>query len=486
MLAPLGLVAGTCAALIAGSLRGLSTDLGAPGRAAPDLALAALAAVACHVIEASVGIPVTASTLLLWFLLAALAAASLGRIDSENPLEEPSSPALPGEAREAVVEAMLAGVAVAVATSSLMDRSVTEAIRAFAEALSTSSWAAARAAGSAPAVLVLGSVLSVAVLWTGATGGRLSRRLRLAALAAAALPVIALWVVRSHRLAATVRLQREGASLETLSLLAAGHAEVLVAAVVVMVLVLAALLVWRRPRGSARTPLPSLAFVGVVLAGFVAIAAALVARQTLAPIRADTLAKQAAASLDRGQPLPALELLSRASWLAPDEPAVLTLVARATVLASRAAATVETRERAVDAGVAALERAARMQPWDPDHAVNLGRVLTSAAAWAPDMETRQRLLERAERAYARGLELRPGSVLFQVEHAGVLVLLGRSRGRGGGAPLRARPRPGLRDRRDDARQSRARVGRCGASRGPRGGGETPFRGGARRTRGATR
>jgi len=150
-----------------------------------------------------------------------------------------------------------------------------------------------------------------------------------------------------------------------------------------------------------------------------------VARRALAPIRADTLAKQAAASLDRGQALPALELLSRASWLAPDEPAILTLVARATVLASRSSATVEAREKAFDAAVAALERAARLQPFDPDHAVNLGRVLTSAAALARDAETRRSLLERAERAYARGLELRPGSVLFQVEHAGVLVLLGR-------------------------------------------------------------
>ena len=101
------------------------------------------------------------------------------------------------------------------------------------------------------------------------------------------------------------------------------------------------------------------------------------------------------------------------------------LLARATVLASRTATALDTRERAFDAAVAALQRAARLQPWDPDHAVNLGRVLSSAAAWAPDVETRQSLLGRAERAYARGLELRPGSVLFQVEHAGVLVLLGR-------------------------------------------------------------
>ena len=425
VLAPAGLVVGVCAALIVKSLRGRPTGVARPGRVEPELALAAFSGIACHAVEASVGIPVTASSLLLWFLIAALASASLGRIKVTDREDEPASDGPPA-AGERVVEALLAGVAVAVATSSLMDRSLGDLVHGVNKAASGSLWSGLKAAGSAPAVLVLGALAAGLALWASRSPGPPSRRLRLAALAAAVLPVVALWWARSHRLATAARMQREGASLEALSQVVAGHADVLVAGVVAAVLALAVLLVWRRPGGMAGISTPRFVAVGTVLAGFVAIAATLVAHHALAPIRADTYAKQAAASLDRGQPLPALELLSRASWNAPDEPAILTLVARATVLASRAAVSVEVRERALDAAVAALERAARLQPFDPDHAVNLGRVFASAATWAGDAETRQSLLGRAEHAYARGLELRPGSVLFRVEHAGVLVLLGHT------------------------------------------------------------
>ncbi len=424
-LAPAGLLAGVCSGMVR---TGLQARTPAPlGGTETGLLLAVISALACHVVEVSVGIPVTSSRLLFWFLLAALVAVSLNRLDARQPLGEAEDASHGSHSQEPVLAALLAGVALAVAVYTLMDRTALAAAQAFAAALPASVFAGARAAGGFLAVIVVSAVAAAVTLWAGGSGGRYSRGTRIAVLAAAALPALALGALKSHRLAVTGHMQRSGAGIEELSVFVAGHAEVFCAAVVAITFLLAALLVRvERERTSATTQrLAPVVLVNAVMLAFVAIVTVIVARQALAPIRADTFAKHAAAVIENNQPVPALRLLVRASWLAPGEPSLLTLVARATVLASRAPLSAAGRQTAVAAGVGALELAGRMQPFDPDHAVNLGRVLTSAAAIAPDATAQRALLEGAERAYARGLELRPGSVLFRVEHAGILAHLGR-------------------------------------------------------------
>ena len=425
-LATAGLLAGLCAATVhPGSRAGAGTSIG-NDHTGRRIALAALTGIACHVVDASVGIPATPSRLLFWFLFAALVADRLGRID-----EQPTDPGVGteqphGATQERMIEALLAGTALAVAAYSLMDTSAIEIFRRIWEALSESVWEAVEAAGSAPTVVVVSAVAAQAVLWSSCHDRHFSGRARLAALTAFALPLLALVAFKSHRFAITAEMQRRGASFEAISAQVALHAEFGVGAIVAVVLLLAVVLARGRPSGGDQPRFHPTFVVGVVITGFVITAAALVARPALAPIRADTIAKHAAVAIDRGQPLLALSLLSRASWLVPGEPSLMTLVARASVLASRLPVSAEGRRLTLDAAVAALERAAGLQPFDPDHPVNLGRVLIAAAALSGDTATRQTLLEHAESAYGSGLDLRPGSVLFRVEHAGVLAQLGRN------------------------------------------------------------
>jgi len=422
-LVPAGLLAGVCTGMVRAGLRA-----GAPSPAAPvrELTLAVSAAVAGHFTEVSVGIPVTASRLLFWCLLGALIAAGLRRLEPGENEGAAGSGAEGERAREAVLAALLAGVALGASAYTLMDRPATDAMRALVAGVPESLGAGLRAAGSAVPVLVIGALAATVTLWAHAAGGRSSRGARLAVLGAALLPVVALAALKSQRLAATAALQRLGAGNARISEHVAGHAGVFCGATVALVLVTAMLLIrGERARSAHRTALAPLAAVAALLLAFVAIVTTLVARRALAPIRADTFAKHAAALIEAERPLEALRLLATASWLAPAEPSLLTLVARATVLASRAPLSPAGRRAAVEAGERALELAARLQPLDPDHAINLGRVLTAAAALAPDAAARRALLERAERAYARGLELRPGSVLFRTERAGALARLGR-------------------------------------------------------------
>lgn len=417
--APPGLLVGAGAALVL-SRRGGGSGAAAVASPGASIGLAAFAALACFLVESSVGIPVTATRLLLWFLLACLCAAGLGRLDpAPSPAPEPR--AARRTSGEGLVEALLAGTALAVITFSVMDRTAGAALGAVVGSLDGSLREGLRAAGSAPATIGLSAAGVALVLLAGGTGSGAGFWRRGAA---AALPAVAVGALKSLRIAEVERMRRDGAELELLVTAVTGHTGLLVGALVALVLALGAVLARRgRPR-QRPAPAPARVAVLVVTAAFVAAAAALAARHALEPVRADTLAKHAAAALDRGQPLSALRLLARASWIAPDEPALLTLVARATVLASRAPSSTAARRRAVDAAVAALQRAAATQPLDPDHRVNLGRVLTIAAD-GESPPARADLLARAEREYSRGVDLRPGSVVFRAERAGVLVRLGR-------------------------------------------------------------
>ena len=420
VLAPVGLLAGVCAGMVRTGLEAPSVSPTAPER---RLVLAALAAGACHVAEVSVGIPTTVNRLLFWFLLGALVAVSFRRLDPGRPDDPADLDSPRSGSQETILAALLAGVALAAAAYTLMDRTVLEALRALAAGLPSSLFVSLRAAGSAVAVLAIAAPVAAVTVWAHGAGARSSRAARLAALGAAVLPVLALAALKSHRLAASARMQHDGSGLGRLSEHVAGHAGAFCFAIVVLAFAVAVLLLWHERQRTGLRP-ARLALVGAVMLGFVAVVTTLLARQALAPIRADTLAKHAAALIEGNQPLAALRLLVTASWLAPGEPSLLTLVARATVLTTRAPLSPAGRLAAADAGAGALELAGRMQPLDPDHAVNLGRVLTSSAAIAADATARRALLERAERAYARGLDLRPGSVLFRVEHAGALARLG--------------------------------------------------------------
>jgi hypothetical protein len=420
-IASVGLLGGLGVGLLVSRLPTATSNPGVQHDSGDNLALAVTAAVACHLVDASVGIPTTPGRSLFWFLLAALVADALGRIGWSAPLRERNGGL--HENRELVTEALLAGISLATMTLGLMTIPIGEIARRVVAAPSLRD--ALAAAGTAPLVVVASAIGVSLVLVLGCRGRRPGIRTGLLGGVAMACPPLVTGILMSRRLATTAYLQREGATFEELSIHVAGHAGVAIATLVGLTLVLALLVLGGRSGRGERPPRAARAAVGALLIGFVVAAAASAASLVLAPIRADTFVKHAVAALDRGQALPALGLLSRASWLAPGEPSLLTHVARATVIASHQTRSPEVRQAAVDAGVAALEQAARLQPFDPDHAVNLGRVLTAAATLAGDAQIRHRLLERAESAFARGLEMRPGSVTFRVEHAGALARIGR-------------------------------------------------------------
>lgn len=416
-----GLLAGLAVGLMRSRPGTATSNPSARHPSGEDLALAVTAVTACHLVDAGVGIPTTPGRFLFWFLVAALVADACGRIGWSAPQHDAHD--VLHEDREVVTHALLAGIALATAAASLMTVPFGEMAQRVRAAPSLGD--AVIAAGTAPIVVVTSAIVVVLVLVLGSGGHRPGVRTGLLGGAAVGCPLLAVGALLSHRLATTADLQRDGATFEELSIHVAGHAGVVIAALVALTLVLAALLLVVRSVSGGRRLRGATLAVGALLIGFVVAAAASLASLALAPIRADTFVKHAVAALDRGQAVPALSLLSRASWIAPGEPSLLTHVARATVIASHQARSPEVRQAAVDAGVAALEQAARLQPFDPDHAINLGRVLTAAATLAGDPQIRRSLLERAENAFARGLEMRPGSVMFRVEHAGALVRIGR-------------------------------------------------------------
>jgi O-antigen ligase len=417
-LASVGLLGGLGAGLL---LPWPGNGTSTSGGSSDDLALAVTAAMACHLVDASVGIPTTPGRSLFWFLLAALIADAFGRIARSEPLRAPDTGS--GRHRELVAHALLAGIALAAMTLASMTLPIGEIARRVVAAGSVRD--ALVAAGTT--LLVVGSsAIGVAVaLVLGCRGHRPGLRTGLLGGAAMVCPSLVVGALMSSRLSTTAHRQRAGATFEELSIHVAGHAGVAMAAILAMALVLAVLLFRGRPGRGESPPRVAMAAAGALLTGFVVTAAASVASSAVAPIRADALVKHAVVVLDRGQALPALALLSRASWLAPREPSLLTHVARATVIASFQARSPRARQAAADGGVAALERAARLQPFDPDHAVNLGRVLTATALLAGDSQIRQSLLERAESSFARGLRMRPGSIPFRVEHAAALARIGR-------------------------------------------------------------
>jgi predicted Zn-dependent protease len=221
-------------------------------------------------------------------------------------------------------------------------------------------------------------------------------------------------------------MHRQGASFDTLSSHVAGHAEMTILSIVVLIVVIAAVKTTLLRSGAVLPSRSSTIAASLLLVGFVAATATMVARYALAPIRADTLAKHANAAIDAGQPATALRLLHQAELLAPGEASLLTQIARAGTLASRRGDFLDEHRGTLAGALASLEKAAELHPYDPDHPINLGRVLTIAASLGSDAAARQRLLERAVNHYARGVTLRPGSVIFRVEHAGALAHLGEA------------------------------------------------------------
>lgn len=421
VLASAGLVTGVAAAVLVVGLRRRHAGEG-PG-AAPALAAVLLATLTCHVVEVSVGIPMTGSRMLFFFLAALLAAGILGRWREDRV---PSSGGRPGPSQDGgrwgdLGAAATAGTVLATATFSLLLSKPLgvggEARGAWWEFIAVSE----RGAWGIVLVLGLGVVAALAILGTHGAPGKVVAALSTPVLLLALAPPAAAGALKVYRMAGTAELQRRGASPEAVMDQVAGHPLAFLVLVLALTALVAGLL--PRPPGSDPGPRTHGRRTALILAALVLVPGLPAAYYVLRPIRADILLKQGLRVVEQGKPAPADVLFRRAHHLAPREVAPLRGMGRAAVLAAPAAPP-SARPQIIAEGRNALEQAILLQPLDPDHHVNLGRLLASVADLAPDPGSRRLHLEQAATSYRRGIALRPGSVLFRTEYAGILGRLG--------------------------------------------------------------
>ena len=292
----LGALTGFAAAALAGAARRRHEARSAPAGNRTVILLTAV--IAAHLVETAVGIAVTPTRLLLWVVLAALAAELVGWARLDAPAGDDAPPRL-GDGSGAVARAALIGCTLAATTFSL-------AVIPAAAGAGTALLALLAAGGTVtagPSALAVTVLLALAVLVPVAMSesgppGRRATASVLWALAAAA-PPVAVAVVLSARSAAVARLQRGGVGAVDLAEVVAGHVPVFALVLLAATAALAVAVLWQEP-GGVRRPRPvdlaRFALAATVIAG--AIAASL--PQLFAGVRADTFTKHANAYVGRG------------------------------------------------------------------------------------------------------------------------------------------------------------------------------------------
>jgi hypothetical protein len=424
----IGLVLGVVAFATVAALRG--------GQSAPFgyrelLLLTVVAAVVVHCVELAVGIAVTSTRLLLWFVAAVLVVAGkswspgLEPPDAQPAGVSPSRKGRDPRSRPAGAAAWQHGAAAGLIAAAVLAAASFALITNPGGATSTRAVISAALFGTgsggptALMWLLLLTWLAAALLAPWGDDGEFAgpRRPGMPAfVAASAVPWLAVVVVQSSRLAGDHRLLSPAFGPLPVIDHVSGHVHVFVLALLVLAACLGAVLA--RREGTAptrfRRPLVGVAVLAVAWM-LVLVAAALLLR----PLRADTFLKHGSAVASGGRPRPAMELVQRATVLDTGEPTHQAALGAIAVAAAQRAPDPADRAHCFAAAEAAFERARELSPLDPDHTRNLARLWAAEARWAADAGRRATLLEKSEREYAAAVAMRPHTQSLLAEQAAV-------------------------------------------------------------------
>jgi len=425
----IGLVLGVVAFATAAALRGGQSP---PLGFRELLILTILAAVVAHCVELAVGIAITSTRLLLWFLAAVLVVAGT----SWSPGPQPRNPQLAGgggsarkgrdrRPRPAAAAAWRHGAAVGLIAAAVLATASFALITNPGGATRTGSVVSAALLGAASGGpsglmwLLLVTWLAAALLapWGDDAEAAVPRWPGIATfVAASAVPWLAVVVVQSSRLAGDHRLLSPASGPLPVIDHVSRHVDAFVLALLVLAACLGAVLARREGTAPARFRRP---LVGVLLLAVASTLVLVAAAMLLRPSRADTFLKHGNAVVSGGRPRPAIELVERAAALDPREPNHQAALGTTAVAAAQRAADPADRARCFAVAEAAFERARALAPLDPDHTQNLARLWSVQARWAADAGRRTALLEKSEREYAAAVAMRPHSRSLLLEQAAV-------------------------------------------------------------------
>ncbi|HSN56100.1 MAG TPA: hypothetical protein VLT32_15605, partial [Candidatus Sulfomarinibacteraceae bacterium] len=354
-LAAAGLPAGAVIGLGAWALAARGT---AAARAPATRLLGAglLGGVAAHLIEIHTSMVTVATLTLFWLLAAVTAAASAGWIPPEP---EPGDEA----GGDVVGTGLLAAMVMVVTAFPLLSN---WSARSTALGVVTSSFEAAPAGGALAGgglwVLVVPWLLAALLGTAGGSGGHPVRSLALFAVASLG-PTAAYVILQASRLASSVEMRRSGAGSLEHALHVSGHPVWVMVTVLLLVVILGLRIAPAASganQGRSRATLLRITASGIAIT---VVAAMVIARIAVAPVRADVLAKHGGALLAAGRSAEALAVLEHAVAVDPLQPAVHALTGAA-ALGSAVSAPGEERRRLLARAGRAMERAAELAPLD--------------------------------------------------------------------------------------------------------------------------